>query len=139
MGVGETASYALENPDFAIRVADCGNPWVVRRLLTRLRDWASAEIGRPIRLPTVDDVTEAYRQFAGTVRTGRLPSGGPLVFEGAQGVLPRRVVRLPPLHDLGDHHVHQRVRAARRGRDGRREAAGRRADVHDPDTATARS
>lgn len=87
MGVGETASYALENPDFAIRVADCGNPWVVRRLLTRLRDWASAEIGRPIKLPTVDDVTEVYRQFGATVRTGRLPSGGPLVFEGAQGVL----------------------------------------------------
>ncbi|WP_066374360.1 adenylosuccinate synthetase [Herbidospora mongoliensis] len=87
MGVGETASYALDNPDAAIRVADCGNPWALRPLLRRLRDWASAEIGEPIRFPAVDDVADAYRQFAATVHTGRLPSGGPLIFEGAQGVL----------------------------------------------------
>ncbi|WP_030453955.1 adenylosuccinate synthetase [Herbidospora cretacea] len=87
MGVGETASYAIDNPGSAIRVADCGNPRALRPLLRRLRDWASAEVGRPIRMPSVDDVAEAYRQFAATVHTGRLPSGGPLVFEGAQGVL----------------------------------------------------
>ncbi|MEO3862362.1 adenylosuccinate synthetase [Acrocarpospora sp. B8E8] len=86
MGVGETASYAVSHPAAAPRVADCGSPRSLRLLLRRLREWVIDEVG-PVPLPAVDDVADAFGAFALRVRTGRLPSGGPLLFEGAQGVL----------------------------------------------------
>ncbi|WP_214103981.1 adenylosuccinate synthetase [Acrocarpospora catenulata] len=86
MGVGETASYAVSHSAAAPRVADCGNPRALRLLLRRLREWVLDEVG-PVPTPAVEDVADAFHAFAGRIRTGRLPSGGPLVFEGAQGVL----------------------------------------------------
>ncbi|GAB2860842.1 adenylosuccinate synthase [Actinocorallia aurea] len=91
MGVGETARYALEHPD-APRVADCLSPARLRRSLTALRarvleEFPSAEV------PPVDDCAAALTAFASAVEIVGDPhlrsllAEGPVVFEGAQGVL----------------------------------------------------
>ncbi|MDX6744737.1 adenylosuccinate synthetase [Actinocorallia sp. A-T 12471] len=91
MGVGETARYALEHPD-APRVADCLSPARLRSSLTALRtrvldEFPSAEV------PSVEDCVAAYRAFASAVEIvgdsylRLLLAEGPVVFEGAQGVL----------------------------------------------------
>jgi adenylosuccinate synthase len=91
MGIGETARYALACDD-APRVGDCLSPARLRRRLTRLRDALFDELG-PLDVPSVADCAEAFAAFAGRVRitgsgflTGLLRRG-PVVFEGAQGVL----------------------------------------------------
>jgi adenylosuccinate synthase len=92
MGIGETARYALENPDDAPRAADCAAPRTLARLLRRLRGRLADELGS-LDAPDVADVCEAYRAFAERVPLtdagylGRLLRAGPVVFEGAQGVL----------------------------------------------------
>jgi adenylosuccinate synthase len=92
MGIGETARYALENPAGAPRVADCAAPGALARKLARLRDRLTDELGL-LDAPDVADVREAYRAFADRVRLvdaaylGRVLRAGPVVFEGAQGVL----------------------------------------------------
>jgi adenylosuccinate synthase len=95
-GIGETARFALEHPDLALRAGDCALPalHLVRKLI-RVRDALAAEgslLGR--RLEPVRDVADAYRAFAGRVtlvdgdrHLRRLLKAGPVVFEGAQGVL----------------------------------------------------
>ncbi len=92
MGIGETARYALQNPADAPRVADCRAPRALATKLARLRDRLTAELG-PLDAPGVPDVCDAYRAFAAAVAvTGsgylrQLLRAGPVVFEGAQGVL----------------------------------------------------
>ncbi|MDN3353319.1 adenylosuccinate synthetase [Actinomadura sp. DC4] len=91
VGIGETASYALECDD-APRADDCRSPVVLRRRLTRLRDHVLDSLG-PLDVPEVADCVDAFRAFGGRVRlTGEgflasLLRRGPAVFEGAQGVL----------------------------------------------------
>jgi adenylosuccinate synthase len=91
MGIGETASYALTCGE-APRVGDCRSPARLRRRLRLLRDRLFDELG-PLDVPPVDECADAFAAFAARVRiTGEdfLPAllrRGPVVFEGAQGVL----------------------------------------------------
>ncbi len=90
MGIGETASYAL-TCDEAPRAGDCLSPGRLRARLALLRDRLFDELG-PLDVPPVADCAEAFAAFAARVRIGPdvLPSllrRGPVVFEGAQGVL----------------------------------------------------
>ncbi|TDQ46345.1 adenylosuccinate synthetase [Actinorugispora endophytica] len=93
MGVGETAAYALANPGWAPRAADCADPVRLRRLLGRLREALEAELG-PLEAPPVADCAAVFGAFAervrivdGAARLRHLLGAGPVVFEGAQGVL----------------------------------------------------
>jgi adenylosuccinate synthase len=97
MGIGETARYAIRSPADAPRASDCGIPRRLARKLELLRDWLEAEF-RPgataaPELPPVADVCAAYQAFAGRVtlvdsgHVAGLLRAGPVVFEGAQGVL----------------------------------------------------
>jgi len=92
MGIGQTASYALDYPADAPRTGDCETPGVLARKLTALIDCLRAELG-PLDVPPVADVCDAYRAFGASValvdtgHLGRLLRAGPAVFEGAQGVL----------------------------------------------------
>ncbi|WP_405578246.1 adenylosuccinate synthetase [Streptomyces sp. NBC_01190] len=92
MGVGETARYALAHPDDAPTVGDCAaRPRLLRRLRL-LRDRLTDELG-PLAAPSVESCAEVYAAFARAVTLTdetalrRLVRQGPLVFEGAQGVL----------------------------------------------------
>jgi adenylosuccinate synthase len=92
VGIGETARYALENPDDTPRVADCAAPGTLARKLATLRDRLTDELGA-LDAPAVADVCEAFGAFAERVTLvdggylSRLLRTGPVVFEGAQGVL----------------------------------------------------
>jgi adenylosuccinate synthase len=92
MGIGETARYALGHPADAPRAADCAAPRTLARSLTRLRDRLAAELG-VLEGPPVADLCDAYRAFAERVALvdggylHRLLREGPVVLEGAQGVL----------------------------------------------------
>jgi adenylosuccinate synthase len=92
MGIGETARYALEYLADAPHVADCAAPRTLARKLAGLRDRLADELG-PLDAPGVADVGDAYRAFAGRVALvdggylRRMLRSGPVVFEGAQGVL----------------------------------------------------
>jgi len=92
VGIGETARYALENPADAPRAADCAAPGTLARKLTRLRDRLADELGL-LDGPEMASLCDAYRAFAqrvplvGSGYLGRLLRAGPVVFEGAQGVL----------------------------------------------------
>jgi adenylosuccinate synthase len=94
MGIGETARYALACPRDAPRAADMTSPRVLERKLTVLRDRLVSELAsRPVELPPPADVAAVYRAVAGRVTLAgdgylaRLLRAGPVVFEGAQGVL----------------------------------------------------
>jgi adenylosuccinate synthase len=92
MGVGETARYALAHPADAPTVGDCAARPRLLRKLRLLRDRLADELG-PLPVPPVDDCAAAFTAFAAAVtltddtHLRRLARGGPLVFEGAQGVL----------------------------------------------------
>jgi adenylosuccinate synthase len=111
MGIGETASYALAYPDDAPRAGDLARPATLTRKLTLLRDrlagtaaasghgtgtvlggTAGTGAGRSP-LPDPDEVAGVYRAVADRVTVvgdgylAGLLSAGPVVFEGAQGVL----------------------------------------------------
>ncbi|WP_406288341.1 adenylosuccinate synthetase [Embleya sp. NBC_00896] len=92
MGVGETAAFALAHPALAPRAGDCGSPALLRRRLAAVRDVLSVEFGTPLG-PDVDACVAAFLAFGRAVRvvddayTRELLRGGPVVFEGAQGVL----------------------------------------------------
>ncbi|MFJ8746080.1 adenylosuccinate synthetase [Embleya sp. NPDC127516] len=92
MGVGETAAFALAHPEAAPRVGDCGSPRLLHRRLSAVRDALSAEFGTPLG-PDVAACAEAFLGFGRAVRVvdrayaRELLRGGPVVFEGAQGVL----------------------------------------------------
>jgi adenylosuccinate synthase len=104
MGIGETASYALGHPGDAPRAGDLDRPRDLARKLTLLRDRLAAGLaadgltlragppaGQP--LPDPDEVAGVYRAvaervtLAGHGHLARLLHEGPVVFEGAQGVL----------------------------------------------------
>jgi adenylosuccinate synthase len=98
MGIGETAAYALDCPDDAPRAGDVSAPGTLRGKLERLRDKAVGDIAAmagsvPATLPRAADLVSVYREVAALVTlTGdgylaRLLRAGPVVFEGAQGVL----------------------------------------------------
>ncbi|WP_229826258.1 adenylosuccinate synthetase [Nocardiopsis terrae] len=109
MGVGETMAYALEHPEDAPTVGDCARPHLLRRKLGLLADRlasvlaeeaprraegaGSADAAERDPLPELEGCLAAYRAFAGRVRLvderylPRLLARGPVVFEGAQGVL----------------------------------------------------
>jgi adenylosuccinate synthase len=99
MGIGETARYALDHPADAPRAADMTTPRTMERKLTVLRDRLAAELqanGGGQRAPTLPppaDLAAVYRlfadriQLAGDGHLSRLLRDGPVVFEGAQGVL----------------------------------------------------
>jgi adenylosuccinate synthase len=92
MGVGEAMAYALAHPTQAPRVRDCTTPDVLRDKLLSLYERLRAEVGR-LDTPPVDDCVTAFTAFAGVVSivdatgTTALLRAGPVVFEGAQGVL----------------------------------------------------
>ncbi|GAA3143997.1 hypothetical protein GCM10010466_38910 [Planomonospora alba] len=87
MGVGEVMSHALEDPSAAPRVGDCERPRELARKLQALRERLGGDG------PPVADCVAAYRAFAGRAvlvdssRTAALLRRGPVLFEGAQGVL----------------------------------------------------
>jgi adenylosuccinate synthase len=94
MGIGETASYALRYAGDAPRAGDCLAPRVLERKLGLLRDRLAADAGfAPGEVPPPAVVADAYQAFAGRVTLAdgddlaRLLRTGPVVFEGAQGVL----------------------------------------------------
>ncbi|SEL95227.1 adenylosuccinate synthetase [Streptacidiphilus jiangxiensis] len=95
MGVGETAAYALANPESAPAVGDCAAPLRLTARLAVLRERLADELQLPVeRLgPPIEDCVRAYRAFAGTVRMTderHLPqvlARERVVLEGAQGVL----------------------------------------------------
>ncbi len=109
MGIGETARYALEFPADAPRAGDCATPRVLARKLGLLRDRLRAEFSadtpgqgrvrrndrawRDDEVPPVTDACAAFGTFAARVRLvddaflARLLRAGPVVLEGAQGVL----------------------------------------------------
>ena len=100
-GIGETVAFAAAHPEAAPRVADAaGSPERLRRRLAVVADWARATIAGlglpcpPAELPAVADVAAVYGTFArrvavvdGEALLRRLLAAGPVVFEGAQGVL----------------------------------------------------
>jgi adenylosuccinate synthase len=92
MGIGETAAYALAHPADAPTAGDCATPRTLRRKLSRLRDRLTAELG-PLGAPPVEDCAAAFAAFAHHValvpgdHLARLLRRGPVVLEGAQGVL----------------------------------------------------
>lgn len=92
MGVGETAAYALAHPHQAPTVGDCLRPRVLADKLTVLARRLEAELG-PLDAPPVAEVVTVFGQFATAARVvdgghlGGLLDRGPVVFEGAQGVL----------------------------------------------------
>ncbi|MBT2209550.1 adenylosuccinate synthetase [Actinomadura sp. NEAU-AAG7] len=94
MGVGETASYALDHDD-APRAGDCLSPARLRRRLAALRDRYRDEFppGSGEDVPDVEACADAFAAFAERVRMvggghlRRVLREGGAVFEGAQGVL----------------------------------------------------
>ena len=92
MGVGETARYALEHPDDVLTAGDCTSRGALLRRLTLLHDRLADELG-PLGTPPVERCADVLSAFARTVTLvddawlPRTLAGGPVVFEGAQGVL----------------------------------------------------
>jgi adenylosuccinate synthase len=93
MGIGETARYALDHPEDAPRAGDVASPRALTSKLTRLRDRLAADTAVTEELPSPADVAAVYRAVAGRVTLAgdgylrQLLTQGPVVFEGAQGVL----------------------------------------------------
>lgn len=92
MGVGESVAYVLAHPSDAPTAGDCASRPRLLRLLRLLRDRLTDEFG-PLSAPPVETCAEVYAAFARAVTLTdepalrRLVRQGPLVFEGAQGVL----------------------------------------------------
>lgn len=95
-GIGETARFAIEYPDLALRARDCARPaaWLISRL-AQIRDLLPrAAAGCRLAGPDPADLADAYAAFAdrvtlvdGREHLARLLRAGPVIFEGAQGVL----------------------------------------------------
>lgn len=92
MGIGETARYGMVFPDEAPTVDDCRSPARLARKLRALSRRLAAELDLSP-MPPVEDVVAVFTAFAEAVtivdggHLGRLLDRGPVVFEGAQGVL----------------------------------------------------
>ncbi len=92
MGIGETARYALDFPEDAPLVGDIARPRALIAKLTRLRDWLADELPGaspppPGHLAAVYHTIASRVTLAGDGHLARLLAQGPVVFEGAQGVL----------------------------------------------------
>ncbi|MFC1404049.1 MULTISPECIES: adenylosuccinate synthetase [Streptacidiphilus] len=94
LGVGETARYALAHPRSAPTAGDCAAPARLLTVLTRLRERLTDELGLGAPLgPPPEDCATAFRAFAEQVALAdenHLAAAlrrGPVVLEGAQGVL----------------------------------------------------
>ena len=92
MGIGETARYALDHATDAPRAGDCETPRVLARKLTLLRDRLAGETETPAEPPpsVLADVYETWARRVTLTSDGHLETllrKGPVVFEGAQGVL----------------------------------------------------
>jgi len=91
-GVGETVAYSLAHPADAPRVSDARTPAVLGDKLRLLRQRLEEELG-PLGGPPVDATVRAFAAFGSRVTIvspgflGHLLGVGPVVFEGAQGVL----------------------------------------------------
>lgn len=101
-GIGETMAYALAYPEDAPRVGDAERPKVLKQKYAKLREWYLAETAHapkqhsvPMAMSyTSDFLADQVRDWAyGNVNfvdrsfLFDLAQRGPLVFEGAQGVL----------------------------------------------------
>ena len=92
VGIGETMAFAIDHPEDAPVVGDAETPSVLRAKLNRLRDRLVDELG-DLDAPPVEQVVEAFGAFATRValvderELTHLLRTGPVVFEGAQGVL----------------------------------------------------
>ncbi|WP_329129294.1 adenylosuccinate synthetase [Streptomyces sp. NBC_01476] len=92
MGVGETTAYALAHPDDAPTAGDCSSRPRLLRRLRLLRDRLTDELG-PLPAPPIEAFADVCTAFAQAVTLTdedalrALVRRGPLVFEGAQGVL----------------------------------------------------
>lgn len=90
MGIGETASYALTRPEDAPRVSDINSR---RTLLSKLKKLRDSLVPNDANVPPPADIADVYRAVAERVTLtgdgylGKLLTQGPVVFEGAQGVL----------------------------------------------------
>ena len=93
MGIGETARYALYHPQDAPRAGDIARPRALIAKLAKLRDRLAEELPVAVPLPPPGQIAAVYHTIGGRVtlaRDGylaRLLAQGPVVFEGAQGVL----------------------------------------------------
>ncbi len=93
MGIGETARYALEYPQDAPRAGDITRPRTLVTKLARLRDRLAEELPVAVPLPPPGRIAAVYHAIAARLTLAgdgyltRLLARGPVVFEGAQGVL----------------------------------------------------
>ncbi|GAA0653933.1 hypothetical protein GCM10010193_00050 [Kitasatospora atroaurantiaca] len=96
LGIGETARYALSHPGDAPTAADCTSPARLLRKLTLLRDRLADQLDTSpgeFPAPPPAHCADAFHAFAEHIRLtdeAHLPEllrTGPVVFEGAQGVL----------------------------------------------------
>jgi adenylosuccinate synthase len=93
MGIGETARYALDHPEDAPRAGDIARPRALIAKLAKLRDRLAEELPVAVPLPPPGQVAAVYSAIAAQVTLAgdgylaRLLAQGPVVFEGAQGVL----------------------------------------------------
>jgi len=93
MGIGETAQYALYHAEDAPRVGDIARPRTLVAKLAKLRDRLAEELQVAVPLPPPGQVAAVYSAIADRVTLAddgylaRLLTQGPVVFEGAQGVL----------------------------------------------------
>lgn len=103
MGVGETVSYALglSDPSEALVVGDLRSAYAVRTKLKKLSDWCQdtlealgvGSIESGLAPPMVDSYDQVLKTLSGTLQVvssshlNKVMERGPVVFEGAQGVL----------------------------------------------------
>jgi adenylosuccinate synthase len=87
MGIGETARYALEHPEDAPRAADMTTPRTLERKLTLLRDRLGTAEPAPAEIAAVYRAIATRVTLTGDGHLRQLLREGPVVFEGAQGVL----------------------------------------------------
>lgn len=93
-GIGETASFALRYPDVTLRAGDCQDRGTLFRKLGYARELMPTLAGQPLIVPDRNDLMDAYLAFGqrvalvdGRDHLARLVRAGPVIFEGAQGVL----------------------------------------------------
>jgi adenylosuccinate synthase len=93
MGIGETARYAVDYPQDAPLAGDIARPRTLIAKLTRLRDRLAEELPVAVPLPPPGHLAAVYHTIArrltlaGDGYLAGLLAQGPVVFEGAQGVL----------------------------------------------------
>lgn len=96
VGFGTTVSHALDNPDAALKMWHLRSAPSTRTRLNQLRGWCLENMalhGFVFPVPTVDEADEVLLRLSGVMRLyddellNNVLDQGPVVFEGAQGVL----------------------------------------------------